>query len=44
MSFSKKQEGQAANCFFEAIDSGDLTSQEFHLLQQISLATVVCRF
>ena len=44
MSFSKKQEGQAANCFFEAAGSGNLASQQFHLPQQISLATVVCRF
>jgi hypothetical protein len=44
MSFSKKQEGQAANCFFEAAVSGNLASQQFQLPQQISLATVVCRF
>ena len=41
MSFSKKQEGQAVNCFFEAAGSGNLASQQFHLPQQISLATVV---
>jgi len=41
---SKKQEGQAANCFFEAAGSGSLASQPFHLPQQISLATVVCWF
>ena len=39
-----KEEGQAANCFFEATGSGNLASQQFHLPQQISLATVVCRF
>ena len=44
MSFAKKQEGQAANCFFEAAGSGNLASQQFHLPQQTSLATVVCRF
>jgi hypothetical protein len=44
MSFSKDQEGQAANCLFEAAGSGNLASQQFHVLQQISLATVVCRF
>jgi hypothetical protein len=44
MSLSKKQEGQAANCFFGAAGSGNLASQQFHLPQQISLATVVCRF
>jgi len=44
MSFSKKQEGQAANCFFEAAGSGNLANQQFHLPQKISLATVVCRF
>jgi exosome complex RNA-binding protein Rrp42 (RNase PH superfamily) len=27
MSFSKKQEGQAANCFFEAAGSGNLAIQ-----------------
>jgi hypothetical protein len=31
MSFSKKQEGQPANCFFEAAGSGNLASQQFHL-------------
>lgn len=41
---SKKQEGQAANCFFEAAGSCNLASQQFHLPQQTSLATVVCRF
>jgi hypothetical protein len=44
MSFSKKQEGQAANCFFEAAGSGNLASQQFDLPQQISLVTIVCRF
>jgi len=44
MSFAKKQEGQAANCFFEAAGSGNLASQQFHLPQQTSLATVVSRF
>jgi hypothetical protein len=44
MSFSKKQEGQAANGFFEAAGSGNLASQQFHLPQQISLATFVSRF
>jgi len=44
MSFSKKQEGQAANCFFEAAGSGNLTSQLFQLPQQISLVTAACRF
>jgi hypothetical protein len=44
MSFSKEQEGQAANYFFEAAGSGNLASQQFHLPQQISLATAVCRF
>jgi hypothetical protein len=44
MSSSKKQEGQAADCFFEAAGSGNLASQQFHLSQQISLATVVSRF
>jgi hypothetical protein len=44
MSFSKKQEGQATNCFFEAAGSGNLAIQQFHLPQQISLATVVCGF
>jgi hypothetical protein len=41
---SKKQEGQAPNYFFEAAGSGNLASQKFQLPQQISLATVVCRF
>jgi hypothetical protein len=40
---SKKHEGQAANCLFEAAGSGNLASQQFHLPQQISLATVVRR-
>jgi hypothetical protein len=31
MSFSKKQEGQAANYFFEAAGSDNLASQQFHL-------------
>src|SRR5580704_10270077 len=44
MSFSKKQEGQAANCFFETAGSGNLASQQFHLPQQTTLATVVSRF
>jgi hypothetical protein len=44
MSFSKKQEGHAANCFFEAAGSDNLASQQFHLPQQTSLATVACRF
>jgi hypothetical protein len=44
MSFSKEQEGQAANCLFEAAGIGNLASQQFHLPQQISLAIVVCRF
>jgi hypothetical protein len=43
MSFSKKQEGQAANCFFEAAGSDNLASQQFYLPQQTSLATVACR-
>jgi hypothetical protein len=43
MSFSKKQEGQAANCFFEAAGSDNLASQQFYLPQQTSLATVGCR-
>jgi hypothetical protein len=44
MSFSKEHEGQAANCLIEATSSGNLASQQFHLPQQISLATVVSRF
>jgi hypothetical protein len=44
MSFSKKRYGQAANYFFEAAGSGNLASQQFHLPQQISLATFVSRF
>jgi len=44
MSFSKEQEGQAANYFFEAAGGGNLASQQFHLPQQISLATTLCRF
>jgi len=40
MSFSRKQEGQGGNCFFEAAGSGNLASQPFHLPQQISLAIV----
>jgi hypothetical protein len=44
MSFSKEQEGQAANCLFEAAGSGNLASQQFHLPEQISLASVVCGF
>jgi len=44
MFFSKEQEGQAANYFFEAAGSGNLASQQFYLPQQISLATAVCRF
>jgi len=44
MSSSKEHEGQAANCPFEEAGSGNLASQQFHLPQQISLATVVCRF
>lgn len=39
-SFSKEREGQAANCLFEAAGSGKLASQQFHLPQQISLATL----
>jgi hypothetical protein len=42
--FSIKQEGEAANCLFEAADSGNLAIQQFHFQQQISLATVVWRF
>jgi hypothetical protein len=42
--FSNEQEGQAANCFFEAAGIGNLASQQFHLPQQISLAIVVYRF
>jgi hypothetical protein len=41
---SKKRYGQAANYFFEAAGSGNLASQQFHLPQQISLATFVSRF
>jgi hypothetical protein len=44
MPFSKEHEGKAANCLFEAAGSGNLASQQFHLPQQIGLATVVCRF
>jgi hypothetical protein len=40
MSFSKKQEGQAGNCFFDVADSGNLASPRFHVPQQISLAIV----
>jgi hypothetical protein len=39
-SFSKEREGQAANCLFEAAGSANLASQQFHLPQQISLATL----
>jgi hypothetical protein len=40
------QKARRPNCqlFFEAAGSGNLASQQFHLPQQISLATVVCRF
>ena len=44
MSFSNEHEGKAANCLFEPADSGNLASQQIHLPQPISLATVVCRF
>jgi hypothetical protein len=44
MSFSKEHESKAANCLFEAADSANLASQQIHLPQPISLATVVCRF
>jgi hypothetical protein len=40
----KKRHGQAANYFFETAGSGNLAGQQFHLPQQISVATVVCRF
>jgi hypothetical protein len=43
MSFSKEQEGQAANYFFEAAGSGNLPSRQFQLPLQTSLATVACR-
>jgi hypothetical protein len=42
ISFSKKQDGQADNCFFEAAGSGNLAIQQFHPPQQISLATCAC--
>jgi hypothetical protein len=42
MAFSKKQECQAANCFFEATASGNLASQQFHTPQQTSFATCAC--
>jgi hypothetical protein len=44
VAFSKKHEGKAANCLFEAAGSGNLASRQFQLPQQISLATAVCRF
>jgi hypothetical protein len=44
MSFSKEHEGKAANCLFEAADSSNLASQQFHLPEPISLAAAVCRF
>jgi len=44
LSFSKEQEGQAANYFLKAAGSGNLASQQFQLPQQISLATAVSRF
>jgi hypothetical protein len=43
MSFSKNQEGQPANRFFEAAGSDKLASQQFRLPQQTILATVACR-
>jgi len=44
MSFPKSKKAKLLTAFFEAAGSGNLASRQFLLAQQISLATVVCRF
>jgi hypothetical protein len=42
--FPKSKKAKLLTVFLAAAGSGNLASQQFHLPQQISLATVVYRF